>query len=273
MLWKRLKKEVIIYSIKVIFLSTLKKGQIFASPFRNCKGRSGKKSSFSAIREERKKILLKEEFFNATKERRGGRGGDRRWRSWEGGCSRQGEKAGEATPPLPPSELSNSQNKIGFHGEATPPSSSWGAIVHLQNSRYFEFWKALPFPKSLSRQLIRIWQISTTQRKKTHYWEKAKKHILRSRSYQWKINFVIEKIEEGRLFTWKLPWKGMSRSGICQILYTRKIPKIFNFTQEKRIHCDIFGQKLRMDDVLNKLSVCCNHLLKYKLTPVVLWKF
>ena len=166
MLWKRLKKEVIIYSIKVIFLSTLKKGQIFASPFRNCKGRSGKKSSFSAIREERKKILLKEEFFNATKERRGGRGGDRRWRSWEGGCSRQGEKAGEATPPLPPSELSNSQSKVGFHGEATPPSSSWGAIVHLQNSRYFEFWKALPFPKSLSWQLIRIWQISTTQRKK-----------------------------------------------------------------------------------------------------------
>ena len=158
MLWKRLKKEVIIYSIKVIFLSTLKKGQIFASPFRNCKGRSGKKSSFSAIREERKKILLKEEFFNATKERRGGRGGDRRWRSWEGGCSRQGEKAGEATPPLPPSELSNSQNKIGFHGEATPPSSSWGAIVHLQNSRYFEICKAIPFPKSLSWQLIIVWQ-------------------------------------------------------------------------------------------------------------------
>ena len=38
--------------------------------------------------------------------------------------------------------------------------------------------------------------------------------------------------------------------GICQIFYTSKIPKLFNFTCEKCVDRDIFGQTLRMEDAL-----------------------
>ena len=69
------------------------------------------------------------------------------------------------------------------------------------------------------------------------------------------------------------------RFGICQIFYTSKIKNFPNFIREKRANCDIFGQQLRKEDVLlinfeQFFSFCVifSFLLKYKLTPVVLWK-
>ena len=148
---------------------------LWRRPFRNCKENTGKKSSFSAIREERRKILLKKEFLNATKERRGHVEGEEErcwWRgelTGEGGCSSWGEEGGEGTP-LPPSYHQNSAtHRIKFvtMGKRERRSNTLILlIVHLQNRRYFENWKALPFPKSLSWQLIIIWQISTSHRKK-----------------------------------------------------------------------------------------------------------
>ena len=37
---------------------------------------------------------------------------------------------------------------------------------------------------------------------------------------------------------------------ICQIFYSSESPKFFNFTREKHVNRDIFGQKLRMEDLL-----------------------
>ena len=44
------------------------------------------------------------------------------------------------------------------------------------------------------------------------------------------------------------------------MLYTTKIPNLFNFTGEKRVNRDIFGKQIQMEDVvyshiLTKLSV------------------
>ena len=43
---------------------------------------------------------------------------------------------------------------------------------------------------------------------------------------------------------------GASRRGICQIFQTNEIHKFFNFTRDRCISGDIFGQKLGMEDVL-----------------------
>ena len=40
------------------------------------------------------------------------------------------------------------------------------------------------------------------------------------------------------------------RHGIRRMFYTRKLPNTFNFTQKKRANRDIFGEKMRMWDVL-----------------------
>ena len=54
--------------------------------------------------------------------------------------------------------------------------------------------------------------------------------------------------------------KNYLRLGICQIFYTSKILKFLNYTREKRINRNIFGQLLTTENVfflshLNKLSV------------------
>ena len=43
---------------------------------------------------------------------------------------------------------------------------------------------------------------------------------------------------------------GASRRGICQIFQTNEFPNFFNFTRDRCISGNIFGQKLVMDDVL-----------------------
>ena len=40
------------------------------------------------------------------------------------------------------------------------------------------------------------------------------------------------------------------RQGICQIIYTSRIPKFFNFTWEVRVNRDIFGKKMKMENIL-----------------------
>ena len=41
------------------------------------------------------------------------------------------------------------------------------------------------------------------------------------------------------------------RDGICQMIYTSKVAKLFNFTREKGVNRNIFGKKMRMLDVLH----------------------
>ena len=64
-----------------------------------------------------------------------------------------------------------------------------------------------------------------------------------------------------------------NRCGICQIFITSKIPKLLNFTQEKRVNRSIFGQTLKMEDVLviffEQKSPFVHCVLKYKLAPYV----
>ena len=43
--------------------------------------------------------------------------------------------------------------------------------------------------------------------------------------------------------------KNYLRLRICQIFYTSKIPKFLNFTREKRVNRDIFGQELTTENV------------------------
>ena len=43
--------------------------------------------------------------------------------------------------------------------------------------------------------------------------------------------------------------KNYLRLRICQIFYTSKILKLLNFTREKRVNCDIFGQLLTTENV------------------------
>ena len=64
--------------------------------------------------------------------------------------------------------------------------------------------------------------------------------------------------------SWAL--KAGIRHGICQIFYTSKISNFVNFTWEKRVNRDLFGQKLRMDDVFliyfeKNCQFSCNYLL------------
>ena len=52
-----------------------------------------------------------------------------------------------------------------------------------------------------------------------------------------------------------------SRLGICQIFYTSKIPNFLNYTREKRVDRNIFGNTLRIEDVLviyfeEHVSIC-----------------
>ena len=44
----------------------------------------------------------------------------------------------------------------------------------------------------------------------------------------------------------------LTRLGICQIFYTRKIKKFLNFTREKRVIHDIFGQTETFSAVILK---------------------
>ena len=69
------------------------------------------------------------------------------------------------------------------------------------------------------------------------------------------------------------------RLGICQILYTSEIKKN-NFIREKRANRDIFGQKLRMEDVLliyieQIVSFCAiiySNIIYSNTNSVILWK-
>ena len=63
------------------------------------------------------------------------------------------------------------------------------------------------------------------------------------------------------------------RHGICQNFDRRKIPNFSNLTWAKRINCVIFGRNLRMMDVLLIYfeQIVNFFLLKYILTPVILW--
>ena len=69
------------------------------------------------------------------------------------------------------------------------------------------------------------------------------------------------------------------RHGICQMFYTSKIPKIFNFSRKKRVNRDIFGKKIEKIGCFTRLfwTIChsiCKFLLKYVQSHYsYLWKF